>query len=104
MTVKSSSNSTQVSIGDAWSVHRSGNNSEAISKFSQVLTTVPDNVDALYGLGLAQDANGDKRAAAESFQKALTILGETTPEGKEERDRYMMLTRMLNQRIAETQT
>lgn len=108
-------------IGQAWGQHRAGRNDEAISSFEQVLTNVPDSIDALYGLGLAQRATGNSDGAVESFQKALQLakdgfesLQKEKNENKEtggvvtladlatpEEDRFMMLERMIAQRLAE---
>lgn len=102
-------------IGRAWRMHRDGDNLGAIHAFEEVIAASPDSVDALYGKGLAQKANGDLAAAASSFQQALTIAEsaltavQTTSQAEGQHgandlesnfdDRYMMLTRMLKQRI-----
>jgi len=102
-------------IGAAWRRHREGDNHGAISLFEEVLASSPDSVDAHYGIGLAHKASGDLAAAATSFQQGLSIT-ETAlsavqkaaqAEGQHGAndletnmdDRYMMLTRMLKQRI-----
>lgn len=102
-------------IGEAWRLHRDGSNDKAISIFREIIQKAPDNVDAHYGLGLAHKASGDVASAADAFQKALD-LAETafnavqtasTVDGhhgkndldSNEDDRYMMLTRMLKQRL-----
>jgi tetratricopeptide (TPR) repeat protein len=102
-------------IGRAWRLHREGDNQAAISMFEEVIAASPDSVDARYGLGLAQKASGDHAAAANSFQRALSITEsalsavQTTSHAEGQHgandldtnidDRYMMLTRMLKQRI-----
>jgi len=99
-------------IGDAWNHLREGRQSEAISGFEKVLTQIPNNVDAHYGLGLALRANGQEAQAVESFQKGLdhanamleairSQVGSENSLETTEDDRYMMLTRMLKQRLAE---
>lgn len=99
-------------IGDAWSLHRAGNNSEAIRAFQDALKMAADDVDIYYGLGLAQRANKQYDQALESFQTALNLakqkLDQLRAESHQENqlsttndDRYMMLTRMIGQRIEE---
>ena len=102
-------------IGRAWRLHRDGDNHGAIRLFEEVIAASPDSVDAHYGMGLAYKANGDKAAAADSFQQALNVTAQALSavqltshaEGQHGAndletnfdDRYMMLTRMLQQRI-----
>lgn len=64
-----------------------------------------------YGLGLAKRAAGDKSAAKASFEKAKSLAERNLAELRANNpsndlktsrdDRYMMLTRMLQQRLAE---
>lgn len=102
-------------IGAAWRRHRDGDNRGAISLFEEALAASPDNVDAHYGIGLAHKASGDRAAAAASFRQALSIAKaalsavQTASQAEGQHgandlesnvdDRYMMLTRMLQQRI-----
>ena len=104
-------------IGAAWRLHRDGDNSGAVRMFQDIIASTPDSVDARYGLGLAQKALGDNGAAADSFRQALSITEQalsavqlaSQAEGHHGDndldtnfdDRYMMLTRMLNQRVNE---
>lgn len=102
-------------IGQAWRRHRDGDDAGAIEVFMSIIEANPANVDAHYGLGLAQKSLGDNEAAAKSFQAALDNteqalsavqtashvegqLGDNDLDSKLD-DRYMMLTRMLNQRL-----
>ncbi len=102
-------------IGRAWRMHRDGDNHGALRLFDEVISASPDSVDAHYGMGLAHKASGDSQAAGASFQQALTIAENALEavqvashaEGQHGAndletnidDRYMMLTRMLKQRI-----
>ncbi len=102
-------------VGRAWRAHRDGNNSEAIRLFEEVIGANPENVDAHYGLGLAHKADGNNSASIAAFQKALNFAQQaldavqTTAhiEGhhgandldSNDDDRFMMLTRMLKQRL-----
>ena len=106
---------TAEKIGRAWRMHRDGDNRGAIGAFEEVIAASPDSVDAHYGMGLAHKATGDSAAAAASFQRALSIAEQALSavqvashaEGQHGAndletnidDRYMMLTRMLKQRI-----
>lgn len=106
---------TAEKIGQAWRLHRDGDSRGAIYMFSSIVAANPANVDAHYGLGLAHKALGEFDAAAASFQTALdnteqalaAVQTATHVEGhlgdndldSNFDDRYMMLTRMLNQRL-----
>ena len=102
-------------IGQAWRLLREGDSRGAIDMFSGIVAANPANVDAHYGLGLAHKTLGDNAAAAAAFQQALSNteqaleavqtaahvegnLGDNDLESNFD-DRYMMLTRMLNQRL-----
>jgi tetratricopeptide (TPR) repeat protein len=99
-------------IGDAWDLHRKGDNSAAIRAFEDVLARDEASVDAHYGLGLAKRGAGDSAAAREAFERALALAQQNLDELRAGRsnndlstskdDRYMMLQRMIQQRIAET--
>lgn len=102
-------------VGQAWRLHRDGDNDGAIRMFDSIVAANPENVDALYGLGLAHKASGDMNAAAKAFGSALETTEsalaavKTTSHtegnlgdndlGTNVDDRYMMLTRMLSQRL-----
>lgn len=105
----------QKMLGTAWGQHRSGQNVDAIRAFDEVLTLKHNDVDALYGRGLAQRASGDKSGAVKSFQQAYDYVTRTTAALQKARiiedgsnslkttedDRYMMLARMCRQRLSE---
>lgn len=106
-----SQNSNDSLIGRAWGAHRANRNAEAIKDFEQVLKADRENVDGYYGLGLAQRASGQAAAAQASFEKALQlsqqkkaaiqgVKQENNVESYED-DRYMMLIRMISQRLEE---
>ncbi len=102
-------------IGRAWRLHRDGANQGAIQLFEEVIAASPESVDAHYGMGLAHKSLGDMQSAASSFQQALTVTERALSavqmtshaEGQHGAndletnidDRYMMLTRMLKQRL-----
>ncbi|MEO1162424.1 MAG: tetratricopeptide repeat protein [Chloroflexota bacterium] len=103
----------QERVGEAWQMHRNGNNAGAIEIFEDVIRSYPEDLDALYGLGLARRSNGNDTGATDAFSKALTITKERLAEldgGKdvtqnlldsEEDDRLLMLRRMISQRLEE---
>lgn len=99
-------------IGDAWDLHRKGDNPGAARLFEDALAQDESSVDAHYGLGLAKRGTGDAAAARSQFERALALAEQHLAEiraGRSENDlsttkddRYMMLTRMIEQRLAET--
>jgi tetratricopeptide (TPR) repeat protein len=104
-----SSSNVSAQIGKAWGFHREGRNNDAIREFETILASAPNEVDALYGLGLAQKADGQQEAAIKSFSKALGLAkdwcsGRLSGDARSGRGqlaarrehRYMMLVRMLN--------
>lgn len=104
-------------IGEAWRLHRNGDNKTAIAMFAEILQKTPNNVDACYGLGLARRSSGDVAGAIEAFKMALKLANKALDAVNTESqvsghhgsndlatyddDRYMMLNRMLKQRLAE---
>jgi tetratricopeptide (TPR) repeat protein len=109
-----SNDSIAAQIGQAWRYQREGKTDAAIAEFDRILRQDTDNVDAHYGMGLAQRAAGKYETAIKHFERALAlveagaaaryhghvdeILVANTPED----DRLMMLNRMIKQRLAET--
>jgi cytochrome c-type biogenesis protein CcmH/NrfG len=108
-------------IGRAWRYQRDGEADTAIREFEKILQQNSDDIDANYGMGLAQRSAGNHQAAVEYFQHALDVVDHRDSAGRAAReaaandfqterikpntaedDRYMMLTRMLKQRLAET--
>ena len=104
-------------IGDAWGEYREGRLDAAMDAFETILRQYPDNIDAMYGLGLAQRTAGRIDDAVNSFEQALQHINRATvaldaarePEQLEaaiktpEDDRFHMLNRMVKQRLAEMQ-
>jgi tetratricopeptide (TPR) repeat protein len=93
--------SVATQIGQAWRSHREGDNDAAIEHFARILRSAPDNIDANYGLGLANRAAGKYAAAVEAFRRALDTADKAETISQDERDRYMMLSRMIKQRLEE---
>ena len=108
---------TEERIGQAWRLHRNHDYAAAIDMFDEVLRKTPNNIDALYGIGLAQQGKGNTASAIESFQKALDLATTslkavdvtsvvdghhgTNDLDTYEDDRYLLLQRMISQRLAE---
>lgn len=98
-------------IGDAWELHRKGDQAAAQRLFEDVLQRDAESVDAHYGLGLVKRASGDKMGARTAFESSRTLAKsalDTIRAGREKNDlsttkddRYMMLLRMIDQRLAE---
>jgi len=87
-------------LGRAWAMHRNGNQNGAAEIFKNILIKSPSNLDAMYGLGLAQRAAGQNSEAIETFDKALAGVHTELQQNPGE-DRLEILERMLNQRLAE---
>ena len=87
-------------LGRAWALHRQGQNDAAVKEFDALLQLSADNMDALYGRGLAERGVGQIEAARASFEKCLgriNVALETSPD----EDRYQMLQKMTSQRLSE---
>ncbi len=106
-------NTTNVS--NAWRYQREHQAPTAVTEFQKILKQDENNIDALYGLGLALRDSGNTEGAITNFQhclelvEAAAIARRPTTTGEEEHraantpddDRYMMLARMLKQRLSE---
>lgn len=109
----SNQNSTAERVGQAWHHHREGRNDASIAEFEAILKQHPTDIDALYGLGLAQKSAGRPDAALQAFSRALQLVEEmhvahlsTRKESETsiktpEDDRFTILVRMVRQRLAE---
>ncbi|QPC80719.1 tetratricopeptide repeat protein [Phototrophicus methaneseepsis] len=108
---------TEERIGQAWALHRQKDYKAALDIYEEILRKTPNNIDALYGKGLSLVSTGDKPGAAEAFTKALDLAkaslqavdvtsvvdghhGSNDLDTYED-DRYLMLVRMINQRLDE---
>lgn len=60
-----------------WAYYRAGDYGKAIEFLSQAVAGAEDNAEMRYHLGAAQLANGDKNAARENLEKALSLGGES---------------------------
>jgi len=106
-------NANDTLISQAWRAQKDGKASAAVSEFEKILAQEPSNIDAHYGIGLALRDSNQREKAVEHFKRALELVTDADAPRRaaqdEERlavntpqdDRYMMLTRMLKQRLAE---
>ena len=101
----------------AWQRQREGDSAAAMDAFAGIVSSHPQDIDARYGLGIAQRAAGRNQEAVASFRAALELVegGQqaqqaTRRQSEDDRirtpedDRLTMLARMLSQRIAETES
>lgn len=101
-------------ISQAWRYQREGRASAAVAEYERILKQDANNIDALYGMGLAQRDDHQKGKATEYFQRALELVesaaaarrpvssgDERITNNTPEDDRYMMLSRMIRQRLIE---
>ncbi len=88
-------------LGQGWAKHRNGHNEEAIEIFLGVLQKDPQQINALYGLGLAQRSKGELQFAVDSFQRCLALVNASLVANPGE-DEFEMLQRVLEQRLLET--
>jgi tetratricopeptide (TPR) repeat protein len=86
-TVKVESNADYLERG--WLYYSKKDYSLAIDDFEHVLTTEPENIDALYGLGLTQKASGANPKALDTFEQVLRLL-----PSLQEPQRKSVLTRL----------
>jgi tetratricopeptide (TPR) repeat protein len=92
-------------IGRAWGYQRDGRHDAALIEFTQILKEAPNDVDANYGVGMLYKAMGSLDQAKQSFLQASKLIdkersaAETADQAT--KDRFAMLTRMVNQRLGE---
>jgi tetratricopeptide (TPR) repeat protein len=84
----------QVDLG--WGLYGAAKYAEALAQFQRALELEADFLDALYGLGLAHKALGNKEAAVAFFEKVAALA-----EGAEDSVRGTMLRRLAHGHINE---
>lgn len=87
-------------LGQAWGLLRQGSASAAADGFQQILKAAPDHLDALFGLGLAQKVGGQASSAQTNFEKCLELV-RTGRKAEPNNDRFLMLERIVQQRLKE---
>ncbi|MBI5669175.1 MAG: hypothetical protein HZC41_14315 [Chloroflexi bacterium] len=108
-----SNDSLAAQIGQAWRYQRDGKADAAIAEYERILRMDADNIDANYGMALAQRTAGKYEAAIKYFERTQALVEAANAVRKQARgdtlylantpedDRYMMLSRMIKQRLAE---
>ena len=109
------SNDVVEQVSQAWQQLRAGKPDAAVTEFEKLVQQNPRDIDSHYGLGLSQKAAGQAEASRKTFKTALELIDESkktydatrdpqqdnenvrTPED----DRFLMLSRMVSQRLAE---
>ena len=88
-------------IGEAWKAHRQGFQDTAIQQFREILDRDPGNLDALYGLGLAEKAAGNEAEAKQIFLHLQAQIDGVSAEeaASGTPGRYFMLANMVKQQI-----
>ena len=98
---KASSDEVDVLVGKAWSQHFHGQHDNAIAAFQEIVQRWPEHIDANYGLGLSLKAGGQKQEAGEAFRKTKALIDSALAGQTEVNSRYMMLSRMVEQRLSD---
>jgi Flp pilus assembly protein TadD len=86
-------------LGQAWLSHTYGRNEQALQEFEKLAAASPEDLDVLYGLGMAQRRAGQLEDAVATFKKILGLLDNMETEDEDEHNRIEMLTRMTTQQI-----
>ena len=86
-------------LGQAWRSHVSGRDEVALNEFEKIASASPDDLDALYGLGLAQRSAGKQDEAIATFERILALLAKLTPDDEDMQNRLEMLRRMAVQQL-----
>ncbi len=94
-----SKNELEVKMGSAWQAHYDGNHASAIEQFNQIIAQMPDHIDANWGLGLSYRKVGDTQNALQVFKKIRDLITAELESEPEERERFVMLDRMVKQQI-----
>ncbi|MDR3574754.1 MAG: hypothetical protein P4L50_12890 [Anaerolineaceae bacterium] len=76
-------------IRRAWLYYGKHNYEKSIDDFYEALGSDPENVDTVFGLGLALKADGNKDKSVVLFEKTLTLI-----DKMEDRVRARMLKRL----------
>lgn len=90
-------------IGEAWKAHRNGFQDNAIDQFRKVIDQDPNNIDALYGLALAEKAAGHTDTARDVLSHLEGLLKDLTEsETQNSRpERHFMLYNMVQRILAQ---
>ncbi len=87
-------------MGRAWRSHSVGRDDTAIEEFRKLVAAAPDDIDALYGLGMALRSAGQGQEAREIFNKVLALLSNQEASTDDDANRLQMLRRMTQQQLS----
>jgi Tfp pilus assembly protein PilF len=87
-------------LGEAWGLLRKGSIRAALDGFEKILKTDPDHLDAHFGAALALKAEG-QRSSAQSHLERCLALARAGRQAEPKNDRFLMLERIIQQRITE---
>lgn len=101
-------------VRQAWNLQREGRSETAVAEFQKIVQQHPNDMDANYGLGLAQKKANETEAAIQTFNKTLELIEKNRKAHEARRDpndldnirtpeddRLQMLSRMVRQRLSE---
>jgi len=88
-------------LSRAWALQSTGNFGESVTQFENLTSKYPEDLDVMYGLGLAQKRAGQIDKARTTFTKLAEIVEERRAANNEGSDRFQMLARMIQQRLNE---
>jgi Tfp pilus assembly protein PilF len=100
MTATYDPSASNSALGRAWAYHRDGRNDAALVEFERILKDNPNDIDANFGLGLVYRVMGRIDKSGSAFEKSLQLV-ERELQAHPGEDRWLMLVRMINQRLAE---
>jgi len=86
-------------IGQAWKAHYDGDDASAVEMFLQLVEEDPNNIDALWGLGLSYRDLDDLENAVQAFQRVKELVTRLLETEAGELGRYFMLNRMVDQQL-----
>ena len=86
-------------LGQAWRSHVTGRDEVALNEFEKIASSSPEDLDALYGLGLAQRTSGKKEEAVATFQRIMELLADQPDDDEDAHNRLEMLRRMVHQQL-----
>lgn len=87
-------------LSKAWALQNTGKHNDSVAEFEKLASKNPDDLDVMYGLGLAQKSAGLRDRALTTFTKLAEVV-ETQLAANPASDRFQMLTRMVQQRLSE---
>lgn len=87
-------------LGRAWAHQRAKRYQQAADEFKAILLSAPTHIDALYGLALAQRGLQQIAEAEATWEQCSALVAQALEQNPGD-DRYEMLQRLIEQRLAE---